>query len=332
MGGNAIKNAFTRRYSKKEYNAIVPDIIAKVKTKFNDATDTNYFKDKESFGDADILVLVDKPIDFNITDWIYEEFQSKEVVQNTHVYSFEYNELQVDLILTPEKNWETSKIYFSYNDLHNLIGKVAHKFHLKWGYQGLVFVYRIDGKKLGDIVVSRNHNIVLPFLGFDIDRYDQGFNNLDEIFDFVTESKYFNPWMFDFETLNRINRERDQKRTTYASFVKHVAPMKEIGKDAYHYFYHDKKVYIGLIDHYFPGFLKEYRKLEKKEEHKRNVHALFNGKLIMDKYKITGKSLGEAISKFKNYFDSTELFEEYILETNDSSEILLKFAQINNIN
>lgn len=331
MGGNAIKGAFTRRYQKEEFDKILPVILEKAKKKFTDAKSTTYFKSKESFGDADILVLVDKEINFNIKEWIIEEFQSKEVVTNGHVYSFEFNELQVDFILTPLRNWETSQIYFSYNDLHNLIGKVAHRFGLKWGFQGLEFTYNVNGKELGVITVTKDYKKALEFLGFDVDRYDLGFNNLDEIFDFVTSSKYFNPWMFDFEIMNRTNRERDMKRTTYASFVEHVSPMKEKGIETYHYFYSDKKVYLGLIDFHFPGFLKQYRKLEKKDERKTAISELFNGRMVMEQYKLEGKALGEALNTFKMYFANTNEYEDYILETNNTAEILQKFAQINKL-
>ena len=124
MGGLAIKNAYTRRYSKEEYDNILPEIIDKAKLLFTDARDTRYYFSKDSFGDADILCLVDKPIEIDITQWIYDTFDSKEVVKNSSVYSFEYKELQVDFILTPLRNWETSYTYFSFNDLHNLIGKI----------------------------------------------------------------------------------------------------------------------------------------------------------------------------------------------------------------
>lgn len=328
MGGNAIKGAFTRRYQKDEFDKILPIILEKAKKKFSDAVSTTYFKSKDSFGDADILILVDKPIEFDIKQWIIDEFNSKEVIQNSHVYSFEFNELQVDFILTKKSSWETSQVYFSYNDLHNLIGKVAHKFGLKWGFRGLEYVYRIDGKVLGEITVTKDYRKALDFLGFDVKRYDETFDNLNEIFDFVTSSKYFNPWMFDFETLNRINRERDQKRATYAAFVKHVASMKNKGKDAFHYFYSDKKVYLGLIDRFFPGFLKEYRSLEKKEERKRTIHTLFNGRIIMERFSIEGKELGNAIRNFENTFESKEIMEDWILSINDTELILEKFEKI----
>lgn len=332
MGGLAIKNAFTRRYQKDEFDAVLPTIIEKAKKLFSDAKSTTYFKSKESFGDADILCLVDKPMDnIDIKQWIIDEFQSKEVVQNSHVYSFEYNELQVDFILTPKADWETSQIYFSYNDLHNLVGKVAHKFGLKWGYKGLVYPYRIDGKMMSDIVVTKDYRKALNFLGFSAHIYDQGFDSIDEIFLFVTSSTYFNPWMFDFETLNRINRDRDKKRKTYAGFVEHVAPMKARGKEAFWYFYSDKTAYLGLIDHYFPGFLKNYRALQKKEERKREVNSFYNGNIIMENFGLKGADLGKVIGGFEKHFGSKEALEDYVLSTKNTEIIMQKFAMVNDL-
>ena len=113
MGGNALKHTITRRYQKDEFEIIVPEILDKAKSLFSDAVCTKAFHSKDSFGDADILCLIDKPININIKDWIIETFGSNEVVNNGNVYSFDYKELQVDFILTPLKNWETSQIYFS---------------------------------------------------------------------------------------------------------------------------------------------------------------------------------------------------------------------------
>jgi hypothetical protein len=324
MGGQAIKNAYTRRYSRKEYDKIIPKIIQKAKKLFSDATDTNFYFDKESFGDADVLCLVDKPIDVDITKWIYDEFNSKEVVKNSHVYSFEYKELQVDFILTPLRNWETSKVYFSYNDLHNLIGKIAHKFGLKWGFDGLQYVYRLKDKKLGTIEVTKDHEEALEFLGFNSKKYEEGFKNLDEIFQFVIDSKYFNPWLFDLEKLNRINRERDKKRTTYKKFLELLEPIKSKNKiDDYHYFYKNKKVYLGLIDSKFPGFLRKYRLLEKREERIKMISKKFNGHILMDKFNLRGKELGNLITKFKESFETKEQYEDFIL-SNETEVILDK--------
>jgi hypothetical protein len=41
------------------------------------------------------------------------------------VISFEHKELQIDLIFTKESQWESSKLFFKFGDLGNLIGKMV---------------------------------------------------------------------------------------------------------------------------------------------------------------------------------------------------------------
>ena len=139
--------------------------------------------------------------------------------------------------------------------------------------------------------------------------------------------------MYDLENLNHVNRTRDRKRTTFASFLKYIEPLKDYGKSYYHYFYPDKKIYLGLIDHYFPGFLLQYRELEKIEERKKYIHSLYNGNLIMKYFMIgSGKALGSFMYNFQEYFGTKEQLEEYILSVNNTDIIMSKFGEINNIN
>jgi len=53
--------------------------------------------------------------------------------------------------------------------------------------------------------------------------------------------------------------------------------------------------------------------------------------MVMEEYKLEGKALGEALNNFKTYFANNDLYEDYILETNNTAEILQKFAQINKL-
>lgn len=326
MGGNALQT-FTRRYERTEFEQILPEIISKVKQKFTDAKSTKYYFEKESFGDADILVLVDKPINFDIKEWLYAEFNTKEIFVNNSVYSFEYKELQVDLILISKKHWETAYEYYAFNDLHNLLGKLCHKFGLKWGWQGLVYPYRIEGKTLGDITVSMDYKQVLKFIGLDVERYDKGFSNLTEIYEYVISSPYFNPKLFDYENLNYVNRKRDRKRSTYSGFLEYIEPIRN---KEYFYFYHKKSAYLGLIDYYFPGFLRKYRELEKIEQRKKEVSEYYNGNLLMKYFHISGPELGKYMGNFLNHFGTKEKMEDWILE-NKTTVCMEKFSEINKL-
>lgn len=331
MGGKALKVAKTRRYSKDEYFAILPEILEKAKTLFTDARATTAYREKDSFGDADILCLIDNQINIDIKQWIIDTYGATEVYKNSHVYSFDYHELQVDFILTPISKWESSLTYFSYNDIHNLIGKLFHRFGLKWGYDGLKYQYNIDGKRLGTIYLTTDYHEAFKLVDLDPNVYEKGFDNLEQIFEYVKSSKYYNPWIFDLENLNKVNRDRDKKRNTYAKFIDYIEKDKNVDKSHYYYFYKDKKVYLGLIDFYFSGFLKEYRELEKKETRKRAIHEKFNGNLIIEQFNITGKELGQAITKFKSSFNDLNEQEQYILDNNIET-ILERFKMINKLN
>jgi len=327
MGGNALKNTFTRRYQKDEFEALLPELQSKLLLFFKDAQPTKYYATKESFGDADFLCLIDNPEHEDVMSFLKNTFAPNEIFKNGNVYSFDYKELQVDLILTPQEDWETSLVYFSYNDLHNLIGKSAHKFGLKWGHQGLKFVYRIDGKVLGEIIITKDHKDALNFLGFTNVVYEEGFKTLDDIFNFVTNSKYFNPYMYDLENMNKMNRDRDKKRKTYQQFLELIQPMKD-EKNNWYYFYPDKKVYLGLIDHFFPGFLLDYTLLEKAEEQRKQIAKLFNGNILMKKFGLSGPNLGAAINRFQSTFISKLEMNDWILTVNDTEKILERFEKI----
>ena len=152
-------------------------------------------------------------------------------------------EAQIDFIITPDSEIEAAYNYFSYNDLGNLMGRIAHKFDTKYGQDGLRFVYRTEGKVLGEIKLSTDPVEICKFLGLK-DFREAKLESLLDIFEYVRSSKYFNPFMYDMDELNKINRDRNKKRKTYMSFLDYCGPLKE--SDALWYrFYPAKKVYLG---------------------------------------------------------------------------------------
>lgn len=311
MGGKALKSTFTRRYNKDEYFELRREILRKL-TKINlIGRDIPAYRLKDSFGDMDILILNDGNIK-NIKELIQIHFNPSEMHFNGNVWSFDYKELQIDFILTPTRNWETAYNFFSWNDLGNLIGKIAHKFNLKYGFEGLVFKYRLDNDKtLGEIVLSKNTETILEFLGFDYNKWCQGFDTMEEIFDYVINSKYFSIDIFKFENLNHIDKKRNKKRKMYNQFLQYVTK-NELNLPNYQ-FESDKSKYYSKIEATFPGFLSKLEKFQEKEQIRKKIASKFNGNLIMEKYGYTGNELGKIISDFKAIYSSN--FSHYILDT-----------------
>lgn len=335
MGGNALKNTFTRRYQRDEFVALEKRMVETLSKTFKNVHPTTYFKSKETFGDMDVLIMNDG-INFNIKEYIQETFNPNEIFVNSAVYSFDYEELQIDLIFIPTSNWESAKTYYSFNDLHNFVGKVAHQFGLKWGVDGLKWVgYNESRNKTGTVYLTKDYRKALDFLGFDVERYEQGFESLEEIFEFVRNCKYYNPYYFDFELMNRVNRERDSKRSTYAGFIDYIESDKEHSDKDGHQFFKDKSMYLGHINLHFPIFYNEYMKIQEKAMLAAKCKEKYNGRLVMDYMKnehnieLTGKALGDAMNNFEEKLGGSLALKEYVLAT-PQHEIMNKFYQLFN--
>ena len=207
------------------------------------------YRSKYSFGDCDLLTTA--------TDEAFEESLSKDFIllgkkRNGSVtsYALKYGSFppfQFDLIKAREDSYEFNYNYLSYNDLGNLIGRVAAAFGFKFAHNGLYILawyshkgeersvgrVKENGKtndhaeyKMEKLFIS-NFDEALEFLGFDSSRFAQGFDTIDDILDFVASSKYFCKDFFLFENRNHDQRKRDVKRPTYLRALEYFDALTE---------------------------------------------------------------------------------------------------------
>ena len=204
---------------------------------------------KDSFGDCDLLTTS--------TDEAFEKNLSKDFIllgkkKNGSVtsYALKYGSFppfQFDLIKAKEESFKFNYNYLSYNDLGNLIGRVAAAFGFKFAHNGLYLLAWYDHKgeersvvrvkeeaKTNDHAEHRmeklfisNFDEALEFLGFDSLRFAQGFDTVDDILDFVASSKYFYKDFFLFENRNHDQRKRDVKRPTYLRALEYFDALTE---------------------------------------------------------------------------------------------------------
>ena len=318
MGGNALKIAKTRRYDRAEFDVISVELMDTLKKSFARVAMPLFYKNKLSFGDADIMVSTEG-LNFGLREYIVETFAPIEIHHNGNCWSFDYKELQVDLITIAPEHFDSNYNNLSYNDLGNYIGKIAHGFGFKYGQEGLVYDHYFKGSNIGRVLVSKDYDKIYEFLGLDYNRWREGFNELEDIFTFIGESKFFNWEYLQLENNNRINRERDAKRKSYQSFLSWI---DENVKDDNHRFpfSKDKAEYVDAANKFFPeaGLELEIRRLE--YEHCRNLYikGKFNGGDVMRKYGLKGKELGDAMSGFKNIIGKIfpeETYEDYIINS-----------------
>lgn len=241
-----MQNYGVERLTKEQYDEVISALT--ITLPYKTAAIPSY-RAKDSFGDCDLLTIA--------TDEAFENSLSKDFAllgkkRNGSVtsYALKYGNFppfQFDLIKAKEDSYEFNYNYLSYNDLGNLIGRVAAAFGFKFAHDGLYILawYSHQGEersvarvkengKTNDHAEYRmeklfisNFDQALEFLGFDSLRFAQGFDTVDDILDFVASSKYFCKDFFLFENRNHDQRKRDVKRPTYLRALEYFDALTE---------------------------------------------------------------------------------------------------------
>lgn len=330
MGGRALKKTFTRRYQREEFDKISVELLDILKKDFKQATMPLFYSSKESFGDADIIVdATDFP--HRMDDYIKTTFNPNEIFHNGNCWSFDYKELQVDLIIASGDDFITNFHYLAFNDLGNFIGRIAHGLGLKYGQEGLWYEHYFKDQNIGRIEISRDYRKIFEFLELSYDRWLLGFETLEDVFEYIVQSKYFDYDMFQLKNLNKINRERNLKRASYMSFLEYI----EANHQDKSYDFDDKELSLSRVMEAFPEaqLQLKIRKLEYEYCKKEYIKAKFNGGEVMRRFGLEGKELGNALNGFKEFMleyfgGGPELaaydYEEFLLN-HDSEHIYRSF-------
>ncbi len=255
--------------------------------------------EKETFNDIDILL---KSSYSEKVKWIFNDHN---IVKNDNVFSLLFLGIyQVDFIEVRPENFEMSKIFFNYNDMGNLIGRLSKHFYMKFTPNGFYMViYSEDrSRKINKYFISKDIPSIFKFLDIDYDRYLKGFDTYNEVFEFITSSKYFDVMYYKKGIhVNSKSYSRDLKRKTYVKFLKYIDTL-------------DSKERLPRIE-----YLEAIRKVDMffgtnvEEKYKRDVenykmgmlaNSKFNGNMIKEMFPYKeGKAIGDMVLRFKKMFD-----------------------------
>lgn len=309
MGGNLFKAG---RISSNEYCEIIDSLLPVLKEHFGDRFRIPVaYRNKKDYGDVDIIV--DAGILINRPNWKAElnaDLGVTQVHSVRNVHSMLYRNFQTDIFLVGTNKLETCYNFMSYNILGNLIGRIYHKFNLRYGEDGLHYVLRGYNNHISkEILVSRDLRDMLLFLGLSYKRWEDGFTDVEEIFEYVIECPYFCANSYDPKYFNV--QKRAAERPDFNRFLDYLDE-KKIDKN--YAFDKNKDVYIELIDGYFHTDLRsKYNAHVERQRILMQVSKKFNGRIVMELVGLNGKELGEFIGVYKNFY--SEDFEPYILKT-----------------
>jgi len=309
MGGKAIKKVETRRYTRKEFE----DLRGRIKwfSRYSGGRVhiVDFFFEKDSFGDVDVLVEMTHP---EAAENILKNVAHNEVVRNGTVISFDINgNFQCDLIKVPTEDWDFAKAFYAYNDLGLILGRMARRLGFTYGFDGLKYkVYSEDKTtKLGEIFLSKNPKEAFELFELDWTEFEKGFNNMDEVFDYVFKSRFATQKIFERNFQNSANRRRDAKRPSLELIENYV----EKNKDRIPYDV-DESFLDGVLDmlnQKFPKAKLKYTiwKMNKEYEREKEAAEIFSGADAMECVKgLEGAELGKMLNGFKScYTDFTGL-------------------------
>jgi len=311
MGGLALKHLNVERKGAEDYFKLVEEVQTLCSIIAKRCAVVPAYSKKETFGDMDVLIVV-KPDVKDLREALHSLFEPRDIKHNANCYSLDYSNFQIDVLTVADDTFDCALTYFSFNDLGNLMGRVAHKQGLKYGHLGLSIPVRVkETHELGEVFLTKDPKAIFTYLGYNYDRFLQGFETLEDIFRYTTTSPFFNKESYALENLNHINRTRNRKRPTFMAFVKWLEEHPELQS----YLYNDDKTeYVNKALRTFNKHL-EYFTLLQEAKKKEYIKSKFNGELVTAVTGLEKEELGKFIVKFKSTFLSQQQFEEWVFSS-----------------
>ncbi|WP_373551296.1 hypothetical protein [Haliscomenobacter sp.] len=322
MGGNLFKLG---RLPKTEYLEIEAGLRQYLDQKLGDLYHIpRCFRDKPDFGDVDIIVS-DAAIHTTWQDLRTELIKDLGIQEHKSlgsVFSTVYQNFQVDFFYREHRYFDSTYNYLSFNDVGNILGKIFKRFNLKYGEQGLQYVFRrADGHFQKDLEVSQDFQRIFAFLQLDYAHWVRGFDTLDELFRWVTASPYFS--IQPYQEQDATTSQRIKERTTMRRFVQWLEEKGVLQKFE---FEADRDVYLPMIAAFFPeGHLLEKIELERQREaYVLRLREKYSGQVIMRLFPdLQGKALGD----FMRSFEAQWADHEAVLAAMEPSEIVEQLSR-----
>lgn len=322
MGGHALPSVPTQRLSSSDYQKISDKVIGELRKTFSARAEAiPAYRTKADFGDLDVIVekekvLVDGHGHDRLMEFAKKVGFARAFLANGNVLSYDHRlsetdekGFQVDLILTPAKEFDMTRDYFSFNDLGNLIGRTAHKMGFKYGHRGLLYPFRDGTHLFTTLDVSADNDEALHFLGYDPKIFRNGFDAPIDIFNYVTGSTYFNRDIFLLENRNHTSRVRDRKRKTYTDFLLHLDAHPDLPGFEYP---DDKSIWLPKAFEAFPNFKDSYRETESALADSRFVKTLLNGENLSEWTGLSGARLGQFIGQLRSAFENQKAIADFL--------------------
>lgn len=315
MGGNLLKNwgLEEKRLNREDFHRVEKEVIKmvdgiwpKIGHRFSDdvyegglVCQIPSYGAKETFGDLDLIVGTRNDV-LAIAAEI-KTIVGYEPHLNGEVLSFPYEGFQVDLIIIPLigryefKPVTMAREYFSYNDASNLVGIMAANMGLQFGHKGLFLkvsermLGRNNDNMVANVLLSNDPHQIRSYMRMNEEVWNYGFHALEDIFTWISHSKWFSKDIYLLENANHKHRLRNRKRPTYQAFQEWLKTTNPA--DSY-IFNEDPAYYFDDIISRFPHVSSQIEKVRIQLVCNDVIRAKFNGGLVSGLTGLFGQDLG----------------------------------------
>lgn len=351
MGGNALATVGvkSKRLDKTDFNTLTNKVVSVLNAAIVIANskgakivdkphEVKAYSQKESFGDLDLL------IDGQLFDFLsYEEVMEMLGKEFNHPEKLPYKEkdpkdmvlslglpsnekdvyFQLDLIASQKEYFKFHSSYLNWNDLGNLVGVVASSNgFLKYGHNGLLYQFRDGDNLFKQVVLTTDWNLALEFFGYDKEKYHNGFNSLNDIYEYAASSRFFSPDLYAFENRNHTQRTRDRKRPTYNGFLKWIDDGIEnnlfVNKTPL-----NKDEWRKRVEEFFPELIDLEKQAWNEYYNNKDFKRYFNGgNLLKYKPELKEKEISDYLKSLKTVVDDIQKF--VLTHKDDSMKLLIE--------
>lgn len=213
MGGNALKDYGVTRVDRATYIRIRDSVLAALSPIVERAQVPFSLENKPTFGDVDILAILKQEATGNLRGWITETFKPRAIVHNANVWSFNVEDLQIDLITTSQEDYEVYFHFLCWGDMSMAMGRVSRLYDLKFGIDGLSLPIRDPETNhvVSTLNISKVPREIYTFLGYDYERWLRGFASMDEVIAFIFSTPRMHNGFMTADSENTKARRREAK-------------------------------------------------------------------------------------------------------------------------
>ena len=179
-----------RQYTAVEYYQLSQEIISKLKF-FQPHLQIQPARQFQlsSYYDELTLVATSYHNVVDSLDEVLEIFGAADISKTDNYWQFIWKDFPVKLKLTAPQHFDFSCHYYTFGTIGELINCMAQDINYQLLPCGLWHT-NTDLSRNEDSLLTSDFYSALELLGYDSNRYKEGFNSLDEVLSFVTNNRY----------------------------------------------------------------------------------------------------------------------------------------------